>query len=87
MRDSVLDKLKIKEVELRNQLRNLEAELDKVCDSIKDLCKHSSIRKGHYTFNHNDYSQTWSEGSTYECLDCGKYENGHSGILSDLYRR
>ena len=53
---------------------------------IQESCNHDSgIERGTYTFDHNSYSQTWNEGPTRTCRDCGLHEEGYSGILFKKY--
>lgn len=82
---NLLEKLKLKERELSEDISRLCLERDNIREGIKSLCMHHKIKLGSYTFDHDSYSQTYSEGTTYQCEECGLYEKGRSGVLSKSY--
>ena len=81
----LFEALKKKADELQQQIGVLQKERSELVDGMRAVCEHGTITKGTFTYNHDSYSQTWSEGPTYTCEDCGRFEKGWDGVLDKLW--
>lgn len=83
----LVTRLRARRDDLRRQIAALTKDEREMEQGMQEFCVHAQITTGTYTFGGDSYSQTWCEGPTYKCEDCGLYERGYDGVLAKVHRR
>lgn len=73
--------------DLDNQIKSLASERDEIVAGMQSICPHTNINLGTFTYGHDSSSQTWSEGTTYTCYDCGARDDGGGPVCDAHWKR